>query len=75
MDVLDLPEPVRSETLALFGMTAEEFRAHQAGIAAAFAERDAEVEAGLASPSAMHYDEDGENELPGVSVVKDWPKA
>lgn len=67
ISVLDLPEPVRSETLAEMGMTAEEYAAFDAGRSAAEAEEERMFESGERQrASDMHYDDD----LPGVRVVR-----
>jgi hypothetical protein len=57
--ILDLPEPKRSEALARFGMTAEEFAAHMAGIDAEWEEREARIASGEVRP-ARHPDEFGD---------------
>jgi hypothetical protein len=68
--ILDLPEPMRSISLARMGMTAEEFEAHQAGIWAELMARQARFEAGRESASTWQNDEDGSAQ---PVVVTDWP--
>ena len=69
--ILDAPEPVRSQSLARMGMTAEEFEAHQAGCRAIAAEMQRRFENGEPA-STWQNDAAGSAD---VSVVKDWPGA
>ena len=57
--ILDLPEPMRSISLARMGMTAKEFEAHEAGIDAELAARQARFEAGMEAASTWQTDEAG----------------
>lgn len=57
--ILDLPEPIRSKSLADMGMTADEFAAHMAACDLIYAEKDAAVAAGLVKPSTWQTDEAG----------------
>jgi hypothetical protein len=57
--ILDLPEPLRSASLARMGMTAEEFEAHEAGIDAELDARQARFESGEETASTWQTDEDG----------------
>lgn len=61
--VLDLPEPVRSESLAALGMTEDEFAMNMRGHHSCIADR---TELALASGDAveMHYGDD----VPAVQV-------
>lgn len=69
--ILDCDEPVRSQSLARLGQTAEEFAAHMAAIEASVAELDAMARAGqYPFVEKMHYDE-GEADLPLPVVVDD----
>ena len=61
--ILDLPEPIRSESLCSIGMTAEEFQAHMDGWEAS----EAELMAADGAMDGMHYDEG----QPHVEVVGD----
>lgn len=66
--ILDLPEPIRSQSLARMNMTAEEFEAHQAGCRAWVAEAQRRYENGEPA-STWQNDEAGSA---SISVVKDW---
>lgn len=63
--ITDLPEPVRSESLAALGMTAEEYTAHMDGIEAEEKFLEEEARAGRRPlVERMHYDD-----IPMVVVV------
>jgi hypothetical protein len=59
---LDLPEPEKSRFLAAMGMTEAEYIAHRAACEAIYAEKDAEVAAGLVKPAT--WPEEGFDPVP-----------
>jgi hypothetical protein len=72
--ILDLPEPIRSQSLARRGMTAAEFEAHQAGREALIAEAQAPLrKRGETTASGSEGDdEDIDVKSASISVVRDW---
>lgn len=63
--ILDLPEPLRSQSLAKLGMTEQQFRDNMAAVEAWSAEKEEAIAAGLAEAGDLHYGDD----LPGVDLV------